>query len=530
MRFALPLLSTLAFVAMHASAAEISVGAGPSCTTHTIADALVLAAATDEIDTIRLADDQPYAEQKVEITTSVNLIGGHANCGSLAPSGRTALVGTGQWATLVIGNTQNRIQVRLERLSISGGGINGDLGFWGGLYVGSNTLAAFADVEIHHNASDAGGGLTIAEGAIVDFERDVDVHDNRAGLGGGVRVHGATLRVRPHGVTIHDNVAYSGGGVAVTGGALMSVGTDIDDRETRVDGVLIAGNIVQGSGGGVYVGGTGSSLLADDMVVRDNVATDGGGVYATTGGYAQFSRFREGPSRHCPDELECLRLSNNRADRGGALSVRYGGIAHVDQTIVRGNGAADGPAFWLDQGSSLRLYASLVVGNDCAESAPDCPTIYTIGSTLRFEHSTFADNAGSDALVLSDDPEGIIASDIQGYSSLVAGKSRLFDFLGPVPAVRYDCILKDRGEQEGDATRSDVLPIAFQNPERGDYHLPGDSAAIDWCDGLPISSQSPDMDGTPRGLDAAKADLFGPYDLGAYESDRIFASGTEPRR
>lgn len=529
MRFAFPLLSTLAFVAVRASGAEISVGADAACTTHTIAEALVLAAATPEIDTIRIADDQPYTEQTVYVGTSVNLIGGHAQCGSLAPSGRTALVGNGQWATLVVGGTGDHIQVRLERLGLSGGGVSGDLGYWGGLHVEGSALVALAEVDIHHNASNSGGGMTVAAGAIVDLERDVDVHDNRAGFGGGIRVHGATLRVRPHGVTIRDNTAYSGGGIAVTDGALMSVGTDIKDGSTPVDGVLVAGNSAQGSGGGVYVGGTGAMLLADDMVVRDNVATEGGGVYATTGGYAQFARFREGPFRHCPDELECLRLSGNQAQHGGALSVRLGATAHLNETIVRGNTAPDGPAFWLDEGSSLRLYASLVVGNHCAESAPDCPTIYTVGSKLRFEHSTFADNAGSEALVWSDEVDWAVA-DIQGFSSLVSGKSKLFDFLGNSPTVRYDCILKDLGEQEANATRSDVLPFAFQNPERGDYHLPGGSAAIDWCDDLPVSSQSPDMDGTPRGLDAATADRFGTYDLGAYESDRIFASGTQLRR
>ena len=35
-----------------------------------------------------------------------------------------------------------------------------------------------------------------------------------------------------------------------------------------------------------------------------------------------MARFRHGPFRHCPTELECLRLSGNVAERGGAVSVR----------------------------------------------------------------------------------------------------------------------------------------------------------------------------------------------------------------
>lgn len=124
----------------------------------------------------------------------------------------------------------------------------------------------------------------------------------------------------------------------------------------------------------------------------------------------------------------------------------------------------------------------------------------------------------------------LILTDIQGYSSLVAGKSRIVDFLAAVPTVKYDCVLKDSGLDELAATRSAVLPMAFQDTVRGDYHLPPDSNAVDWCDGVPTTSQSPDRDGTLRGLDAIRENVHGPWDLGAYESDRIFASGVEKAR
>lgn len=124
----------------------------------------------------------------------------------------------------------------------------------------------------------------------------------------------------------------------------------------------------------------------------------------------------------------------------------------------------------------------------------------------------------------------LIFTDIQGYSSLVAGKSRIVDFLAAVPTVKYDCVLKDSGLDELAATRSAVLPMAFQDTVRGDYHLPPDSNAVDWCDGVPTTSQSPDRDGTLRGLDAIRENVHGPWDLGAYESDRIFASGVEKAR
>ncbi|TCO41678.1 hypothetical protein EV148_10228 [Dokdonella fugitiva] len=526
------LLSGLAFAAAGSlHAAEISVGAGPSCTTHTIADALALAAATPDVDTIRLADDQAYTGQTIFIGTSVNLVGGHAACGATAPVGTTALVGTGQWATLAIGGTAEGIHVRLEHLDISGGGLSGEIGDWGGLNIAGHAFVALADVAIHDNHNRFGGGVELRGNAIVEFERNIDVHHNYATAGGGIFADGATLRVRPHNVAVHDNDALNGGGIALFNGANVSVGSTLDDPATPVDGFLIANNTAENYGGGAMVSGSGTSLLADDTVVRDNAAAEGGGVFAGNGGYAQFARFREGPFRHCPRELECLRLSGNTAERGGAMSVRDGGAAHVDETIVRGNASASGSAFWLyGDASQLRIYSSLVVGNGCIQGASGCPTIYTSGGSLRFEHTTFADNASANTLIWGDGAQGAIVTDIKGYSSLVSGHAKIFDFLAAFPTVAYDCVLKDSGNEEVAATRSAVMPFAFQDAARGDYHLPADSVAIDWCDGAPVSSQSPDMDDTPRGLDADQQDLFGTYDLGAFEADRIFATGYEMRR
>ncbi|HEU4665437.1 MAG TPA: hypothetical protein VFS55_15510 [Dokdonella sp.] len=526
------LLSGLAFaIAAPLHAAEISVGAGPACTTHTIADALTLAAATPEIDTIRLADDQAYAGQTVFIGTSVDLVGGHAACGATSPVGTTALVGTGQWATVAIGGSEAGISVRLERLDISGGGASGEIGTWGGLNVDGHAFVSLADVAIHDNHNLFGGGLQLGGGAIVQLERNVDIRHNHATAGGGIFSDGATLRVRPQNVAVRDNDALNGGGIALFGGALLSVGTDPDDSATPVDGFLVANNTAGNYGGGALVSGSGTSMLADDTVVRDNSAGEGGGVFAGNGGYAQFARFRDGPFRHCPHELECLRLSGNTAERGGAISVRDGGTAHVDEAIVRGNTAAGGSALWLyGDSSQVRIYSSLVVGNACVDGAPGCATIYTSGGSLRFEHTTFADNGGADSLIWGDGEQDAIITDIKGYSSLVSGKPKIFDFLGAVPTVSYDCVLKDTGNDEVAAARSAVMAFTFQDAARGDYHLPADSVAIDWCDGTPVSSQSPDMDDTPRGLDADQGDLFGTYDLGAFEADRIFATGTEMRR
>lgn len=532
----LPLLPVLALgVSLSARAADISVGAGQNCTVHTIADAMTLAAATPEADTVRLANDQEYLAQTAFIGTAVDLIGGHAACGDTEPSGRTALVGTGQWATLEVwgGEGNDSIPVRLERLDISGGGgASGDIGTWGGLNISGRASVQVADTAIHGNRSSHGGGLAVSFNAIVTLERDVEIHDNLASVGGGVLVSGASLRLQPSAIVVRDNAAVDGAGIAIVGGGLLSVGSDPKAPSMPIDGVLVHANQADNHGGGLYVSGINSKALLDDIVVRDNTAAEGGGAYAGNGGYAQFSRFREGPFRHCATELECLRLSDNSAERGGAVSVRNGGSAHFGEAILRDNSAAGGSAIWMHgDASSVRLYSSLVVRNACSAGAPGCAPIFTMGGSLRFEHSTFADNEGGASLIYGDGEQGALVTNILGYSSLVAGKERIFDFFGALPTVHYDCILKDQGTFEVAAERSDILPIAFQAPDRGDYRLSPGNAAIDFCDGAPVSAQSPDIDGNRRGVDdLAAQDRFGTFDLGAYESDRIFASGSESKR
>lgn len=531
----LPVLPALALAAaLPSHAADISVGAGAFCTVHTIGEALDIARTTDGPDTIRLANDQAYANQSLIIDTSLTLTGGFASCNDTEPSGQTAIIGTHIWPTLwVAGAPQNLSEVRLEHIDVSGGSA-GDIGLGGGLAVTGRALVSIADAQFHHNSNTVGGGISLnGAGTIVVLERNVDIHDNAATrVGGGVLVEGGALRVRPHNVTVRDNTAGNGGGVAIVASGSVSVSSDIDDRDTPINGFLIRNNAANNLGGGVFVHGAASNFLADDTVVRNNSAAEGGGVYAGNGGYAQLARFREGPFRHCPLDMECLRVSDNIAGRGGAVAVRSGAVARIDDTIVRGNSADAGTAFALHgEPSRLSINGSLVVRNPCTEAAPGCAAIVTTGGFLAFEHTTFADNADSDSLVYGEGDEGALITHIQGQSSLVAGKDWLFAFDAALPTVHYDCILKDRGVVEATAERSDVQPVVFQNAERGDYHLAPGNAAIDYCDDAPVSSLSPDLEDTPRGQDSpGHADHFGRHDLGALEFDRIFASGVEARR
>lgn len=529
MRFFFLLAGLAAAAAPSLHAADISVGAGTTCTAHSIGEALAIAAGTPEIDTIRLADDQSYSGLALDIHTPVALIGGHAACGDTVPTGRTRLVGTGTWATVgVFGPTGDGIEVRLEGLDISGGGIGGDIGSFGGLAIEGFARVHAAGLVVHDNRAIYGGGIGVfGPNARLTLERDVDIHDNEATFGGGLYVEGATANIRPQAVAVRDNQAVSGGGIAISGG-LVNVGSDIDDTTTPITGLLVAGNSASGNGGGIHVTGTHGMLLADDIVVRDNQAIEGGGVFATNGGYAQLASNLTGPARHCAPSLECLRVSGNHASRGGGFAVRAGGIGHLSRTIVRGNRAARGSALSIaDEASTLRGLGLLVVQNRCDDAEPQCDTIGMSAGTARFQYATFADNGGRPLLLFGDGVPGNSITTVSMDSSLVSGKATIFGTNGAAPLFAADCVMKDSGSLEGGMGRSDIGPIAFQDAARGDYRLAAGNRAIDYCDDSHAPVEDPDLDGTPRGIEGPGANDLGRYDLGAYEFDRIFTAGME---
>jgi hypothetical protein len=511
-------------------AAEISVGADARCTTHTIAEALALAAGTPEVDTIRLADDQAYAGVALDIHVSVNLVGGHAACGDGDPTGTSRLEGTGTWATVgVFGPAAEGIDVRLEHLDISGGGIGGDIGGFGGIAIEGVARVHVADVEIHHNRAIFGGGIGVfGANARLTLERNVDIHDNEATFaGGGLYVEVGSANIRPQAVSVHDNLAQSGGGLAISSGQ-VSVGSDIDDPATPITGFLVAQNGATGNGGGVFVTGQNGMLLADDTVIRDNQAVEGGGVFATTGGYARLASFLMGPFRHCAPSLECLRVSGNRATRGGGVAVRNGGVAHLSRTIVRTNVAARGSALSIaDESSTLRGLGLLVVQNHCDVTEPQCDTIAMSAGTARFQYATFADNDGRPLLLFGDGVPGNSRTTVSMDSTLVSGKATIFGTNGAAPVFAADCVMKDTGALESGMGRSDVGPITFQDPARGDYRLAAGNRAIDYCDDTHAPVEDPDLDGTPRGIEGPGANDLGRFDLGAYEFERIFSAGME---
>ena len=551
------LLSTLVLVlcAASAHAAEYWVGAGSSCDFTTIEHALSAARATPEADKIRIARNGTYVNQALLVDTSVELIGGYPTCGATDRLGYTALAGNLREAVLVIASdAADGIEVHLDRLDISQGGWAIDTAHWGGISIDGTARVHLYDSVVRNNRLNNvpegtvdrfGGGITVrGPNAELAIERWVDIRSNiTSGNGGGILVDGGRLTIRPHLVTIKQNRAAGGlskgGGIAIVNGGVMVEETDPAGLPLPVQPVLVVANSGGYGGGGIYVNGTGSMLRAGEIVISDNnTSAFGSGLLVEDQGDVHLGISDDASLRHCLPEQECLRLSGNQCFSGGALAVRTGGRASLEGVAVRRNTLSyaqrrRGSAFVIHgNASNLEIIGSVVVDNACSATDPECAVIAIWGGRLRFEYTTFARNADEGGALIYSDTQGDDVPTIEGYSSLIADKERLYSLQGIPPSEELHCLLQNRGQT------GDIQPITFQDPANGNYRLAPGNAAIDYCHDIAPSSREPDLNRQPRGIDDPNhPNRFGrdthTYDLGAYEfgnvPDRLFADGFEAR-
>lgn len=550
-----PLLSALALYGADSplQAAEFWVGAGSACHYAAIQDAIDAARATPEADTIRIAKDGAYTGQALSIDTPVSLVGGYPACGAADRDGYTSLEGNSRRAVLaVFSNAPERIDVHLDRLDISRGGETSGSTRRGGLSISGNVHVRLYDSVVRNNYSGGGSGINLRGArAVLTLERWVDIRENNTyGNGGGILVDGGWLKIEPHGVTIRQNRANingKGGGIALVNGGVLTESTNPIGLPLPVEPVRIIQNSGARGGGGIYIDGVNSKLLASEILVSENGSDDGhgGGILVENQGEAQLYGFVDPPFRGCRPEEECLLVSYNTSVRSGpALAVRSGGTAYVAGAVVRGNrfsGTGDGGNAFLvdDNDSSLRLAHSVVVRNACDSPAAECTVIDMVAgqlsnrSRIDFAFTTFARNDSTSGALISSVrngyPEGGIV--LHASRSLLSGQRRLLSQRGPVPwpvtDLNIDCLLKDQGDPD---PFLDLAPINFQDPENDNYRLTPGNAAIDYCNG----ESSLDLDHQPRGIDDPThpnrdGSPANTYDLGAYEfgnvGDRVFADG-----
>jgi hypothetical protein len=499
---------------------------------------------------------------------SVLIEGGYDDCDLSVIGPRATIVGDQANSVIDVqtGGSAAR-EITLRHLDLS----SGDASFGGGVYIFGNSLAPpyvlIEDVFVHDNKATYGGGIASAF-ATLAIGKDVTILGNTARrAGGGLYLQGGTVRIQNDRTAISGNHAQvdagfqpsgQGGGIYATGSPAapldVSVGAwqyQVGDPRPPISGFFVSNNRADDRGGGIFLNGANVQFLAFETTVLGNsAANSGGGISIYNGGTLQMSRnFPGAPAApQCERYLLCNVIRSNSVDAhanyvaaGGGISVQVGtvrllqtalleNIADAASAIDTGsiNGAAAPP-------NTLRLQGVLASRNQCRGPTPQrtCSTIdLGAGADARISYSTFADNIQLPGTYASEIyAYGPATSSLKLFSSIFITDPGFYVptvFTG-VASYQTDCVITNNNGLPPGATRSQVAVPGFNNPAVYDYRLRSESLATDFCDNANTPSDDfTDLALYPRGLDdVRRADLYGHFDVGAFESDHIFGGRYE---
>jgi len=352
----------------------------------------------------------------------------------LLPDGATLCLDAGNWSEPVVIENRSLTLVGLRGPWISvlqGGEAHTPLTIRG---TAADTVR-IQGVGIWLGLGATGGGLAI-EGATVELE-DVILWESEADRGGGMAVTGGAT-VTASALLVEDcDATHGGGGVYVDEGSSLT----ISDSEllSNGDDSTVSGTAM---GGALWAGG-GSELLVQDVLIRENTASNwnayyydaaGGGVYledvsaelvnvwfednvanavyydAIGGGLAILGASEV--------DIQGASFTGNQSTTSGiaecyAAAVHVGGSSQVSMSDVLFQDNTLEPDEWTERASvgGMRLRdESSLVGSHLEFDANDDWALYADGAYVELSHTVFLGGgddsrgmiAGGDAAVMDD--------------------------------------------------------------------------------------------------------------------------------
>jgi hypothetical protein len=559
----------LALVVLTASprlspAATFRVGSeGSPCTHATLAAAVAAAAANGPgLDTILLSDNITLTAQILINDQSLEIAGGFMSCSDTAPTSARSLVSvqvgdaifvTSPGARLVTLQGLSLIRsaatpvarllriegnpiVTLANTLLSNGAVDNGANVWmsgAGLLLITDWQGSTSNIY-GGGATGIGGGIYCQGGATITLDSG-GISGNRAdGNGGGAYLNGCTLRVwsghaqpvvcggAQYGVVCNRSENGVGGGIYATNGS------DVELTGTAAVPALVAENVAD-EGGGIHATGPGTTVVAQNAWINDNIgAFEGGGVYVRNS--ASFTM--TSTAADCRGLL-CSQISRNNSNITGGIGAGVAADSGADvvirQAYMTGNTAnvTGSVIFAEDAGTTVALEGLVVRAN--SGSLNDAYFETDDGAVLTMAFSTVDEGMGC-CKGLFDTNNG---STVNLYSSILmaifetTGEGRIFDEPIAAGETRFgDCLLHREHVStlpppvDGNAYETIVSPgTLFVNRAAGDLRLRRGSQAQDFCDTVRYTPATTDIDREPRGWDdPTVADSpFGPYDLGADE-------------
>ncbi|MGN6519851.1 MAG: hypothetical protein ACTHK2_10555 [Dokdonella sp.] len=376
------------------------------------------------------------------------------------------------------------------------------------LYMHATQSAITYNRVVGETDNDGGGGLSVVGPA-------------RADIGTGGFLNHAT---DSHYGAVSNNVARSGAGIDVRSGGVVRL------YSAEANPLSISYNhgdeFSNSHGGGIYAADANTRVCAWNVRIEGNTSSNGAALSAMG---ATVDMTRAGAIDGCGPEpatdlgaLECKsgHLCNHIVDNPGSAVIELVNPAewNAERIEVRRNG---NPA-WYER--LINSSATRVALKNCviADNFP--------GTTLIWVHQLFIDSCTITRNGLSTqtgyvfnqltDAELVLAHSIVTTAPGVD----FFDRQNPAGLTVIDVIASDTTQlAAGEHDNVIVADPAFTDAAAGDYHLRPDSPAIDYS----AAGQPVDAEGHPRGVAASAAGAAHPFDIGAFESDRLFEDGFE---
>lgn len=556
-----------------ASAATYRVGSGWGCSHSDLQAAINAAAARAGQDTI-LVNQGAVARGKTFAVTGqdLNIVGGYTSCiDTTVDLEKTTIDGSNSGKSVF--TIRGPGVVRLENLSITGGGGPGDGG--GIHYQGSgssdvNVLALARTTVEHNGAGGRGGGIyftgTASRPAELIFENDTGIFRNHAfGDGGGVYLAGrTTFTGHAHRIFFHANQSFdaNGGAMYVKQPATASLGSATWDVHSTFQW-----NVAGRDGGAIFVEGANTSqptasvrlysmVQNSPMRFTGNTAHGSGGTFAVLGNAS-------GGARICTRNIT---VRGSRAfggpsgDGGGAVASLLDGELGSCDTFPQGLVAPCGP------GNDCEVYAQNGAGEstvrmrgasrasfdrarfdanvardrvfDLRASAGRSPVLVISGSALT---RNVAPDATAAPSVIAAETGSVVWLRHTTLSENLPGRGTALeraDFGTPATFLVERTVVNEPGSASHDPSLAITFESTMVTPHAAIVpsppHLVTENPRLLPCDSIPCTpvpaGNSPaldfapatvgefDIDGLWRGVDLANVvNRHGPTDLGAVE-------------
>lgn len=225
----------------------------------------------------------------------------------------------------------------------------------GGIYAGDITQTDSAELNITdssvtHNSALFGAGIYMDETTL--SISDSDISNNSAFEGAGI--NGAFSDVRLVSSTINNNEATSGAGI---GGGIALWNSTGEMIDCRMQGNIATGT--SGIGGALYFNGFDSSpkSLVNCLISENQAGIEGAGLFCHLGAWAEVT--------NCT--IADNSVLSSVGSGGGISCAEYASIVQLENSIVYGNSAPDGPQIAAGRVTSSSFDAHAVVTVDYSD-------------------------------------------------------------------------------------------------------------------------------------------------------------------